>query len=298
MRSMNDAREHERRENGSRAFAFFRVLSRWAAPLWVGGLLGLLFMGPALWLVREWQDNPYYEHGPFIPLISLFLLGLALPQMLASTEQSSRAGLALMIGGLALRMAGALAGSEFLSSSALLLVLAGLAGWWLGRSALRATAFPVAYLLFAIPMPFMDDLGFYFQRLSTALTTLAVKMTGVPATYQGAEVSLPGASFIVGVQCSGLYSTVTLTALSLLFVRLLDLRSWRRKALLIAAIPLITVVANVFRLSSLLWLAYWQSADFAMRYYHNLGDVVFWLLAMALLFALGKGLEWTRGASG
>jgi exosortase len=143
-------------------------------------------------------------------------------------------------------------------------------------------------------MPFIDDLGFYFQRLSTATTTLLVRLIGVPATYQGAEVSLPSASFIVGVQCSGLYSTVTLTALGLLFVHMLDLRSWRRRLFLIAAIPPVAVAANVFRLGSLLSLAQWKDADFAMRYYHNLGSVVFWFLAMGLIFALGKGLEWTQ----
>ncbi len=264
------------------------------ATLWLAVLVGLVFLGPIVWLVREWQDNPYYEHGPFIPLVSLVLMVLALPQLLGSLGRSSWLGPAFVVLGLALRLIGASAGSDFLSALALLLVLAGLAGWWLGRSGLRSVAFPLSYLLFAIPLPLMDDLGFYFQRLSTALTTVVVKLFGVPATYQGAEVSLPSASFVVGIQCSGLYSTVTLTALGLLFVRMLDLHSRRRKLLLLAAIPIITVASNVFRLSSLLGLAHWQSADVAMQYYHNLGDVVFWLLAMGLLFVVGKGLEWTE----
>ncbi|MCA1554965.1 MAG: exosortase/archaeosortase family protein [Chloroflexi bacterium] len=264
------------------------------AIVWLASLLVLIFAAPLAWLVREWQDNPYYEHGPLVPLISLVLVALAMPDLLKFQTRGSWVGAALIMSALLLRVLGAVTGSEFVAALALPLVLMGLAAWWLGRAGLRAVGFPVTYLLLAIPLPFMDDLGFYFQRLSTALTTISVRLIGVPATYQGAEVSLPSASFIVGVQCSGLYSTMTLLALGLLFVRMLELRSWQRKTLLIAAIPIITVVSNVFRLSSLLWLAHERGADFAMTYYHNLGDVVFWLLAMLLLFLVGKGFEWTQ----
>jgi exosortase len=261
---------------------------------WLAGLVGLVFAGPIGWLVKEWGDNPYYEHGPLVPLVSLALAGLVLRQLGLRSERASRVGVLLVVAGLGLRLVGAAVGSEFLGATALVLVLAGFAGWWLGARGLRSLAFPVGYMLLAIPLPLMDDLGFYFQRLSTAATTVLVKLAGIPATYQGAEISLPAASFIVGIQCSGLYSAVTLTALGLLFLRLLDLRSWPRRALMIAVIIPIAVASNIFRLGSLLAIAHWEGADAAMRYYHDLGGVVFWGLAMGLLFLMGKGLEWTQ----
>jgi exosortase len=265
------------------------------AGVWLAVLMGLVFAGPIAWLVRQWQDNPYYEHGPFVPLVSLVLAAVALPRLVELARgRPGGVGPVLVIAGLILRILGASAGSDFLGAVALVFVLAGFAGWWLGRPGMQTLAFPIGYLFLAIPLPFMDDLGFYFQRLSSATTTVIVRLVRVPAIYQGAEVSLPDASFIVGIPCSGLYSTVTLTALGLLYLRLLDLRSWRRKLLLIALIPPVAVATNVFRLSSLLGLAHWQSADVAMRYYHDLGDVVFWFVAMALLFAIGKGLERTQ----
>jgi exosortase len=269
------------------------------AAAWLTGLVALAFAGPILWAVREWRDNPYYGHGPYVPLVSLVLVALALPGLQKSNGKGTAVGPVLLTAGLALRLLGAFAGSDFLGLLALLIVLTGFAVWWLGGPGLRALGFPVAYLLLAIPLPFMDDLGFYFQRLSTMTTSLALRGIGVPATYQGAEVSLPSASFVVGVPCSGLYSTVSLMALGLVFVRVLDLGSWWRRLALIATIPVVALASNLFRLSSLLGIAYWQDADTAMRYYHTLGDVVFWSLAMGLLFAIGKGLEWTasRGAS-
>lgn len=270
-----------------------RVIPHAFAALWLAALVGLVFAAPLTWLVREWRDNPYYEHGPIVPLIALGLAGFSVPRLTHRPRAGQSLGLALVVAGLGLRMVGAAAGSDLLGVAALVVVLAGFAAWWLGWAGLRALRFPIGYLLLAIPLPVMDDLGFYFQRLSTAATTLVVQRLGVPATYQGAEVSLPAASFFVGVQCSGLYSTVSLTVLGLLFLRMLDLPSWWRRALLVAAIPLVALTANVFRLSSLLAIAHWQSGEAAMAFYHNLGDVVFWLLAMGLFFAIGKGLEWT-----
>ncbi len=270
------------------------------AASWLAVLVGLVFAGPILWLTREWLDNPYYEHGLFVPLVSAVLVVLALPRLVRRVPVSvGWVGPALVVAGLALRVVGALAGSEFLAALALVLVLLGLAGWWLGPPGLRLLAFPIGYLLVAIPLPFMDDLGFYFQRLSTVATASLVALVGVPATYQGAEVSLPAASFIVGVQCSGLYSTVTLASLGLLFMRVLGLPSVGRNLLLLGAIVPVALTANVFRLGSLLCIAHWQDADAAMRYYHDLGGVVFWLLALGLLFAVGKALErpWSPVAS-
>jgi len=268
----------------------------------LAGLLGLVFAGPIFWLVGEWRDNPYYEHGPLVPLVSVLLVTLALKRLPLSIAMGlpgwkgggACLGLGLLAGGLGLRVLAAAAGSELLGAVALVVVLLGLAGWWLGAAGLTSLAFPIGYLLLAVPLPFMDDLGFYFQRLSTAATATLVHLVGVPATYQGAEVSLPGSSFIVGVACSGLYSTVTLTALGALLPRVLDLRSWLTRMLLVSAIVPVALASNVFRLGSLLGIAYWQDADTAMRYYHDLGDVVFWLLALGVLMLIGRGLAWPQ----
>lgn len=275
------------------------IRQAWVRPAlagaWLAALSAVVFLAPLGWLLREWGDNPYYEHGPFVPLIALGLAAFALPRLRERglPRETGVAGPALVAAGLALRLAGALGGSEFLGAVGLVALIAGFTAWWLGLAGLRTLAFPIAYLLIALPLPFMDDVGFYFQRLSTLATAGAVRLLGVPATYQGAEVSLPAAQFFVGVQCSGLYSTVSLTMLGLLFLRLLDLDGWLRQALLVAAIPLVAIVSNVFRLSSLLVIAHRQSAEVAMAYYHALGEFAFWLLAMALLFLIGKGLEWT-----
>lgn len=269
------------------------------AVLWIAAVTGAIFAGPIRWLIGEWSDNPYFQHGPLVPIVSFVLAAAAWPHLRIAAAPTGRGGPALVIAGLLLRVLGAAGGSEFLGAVGLIPVLAGLVLWWLGPDGLRRLAFPIGYLFVALPLPFMDDIGFYFQRISTISTTVLVRLLGVPATYQGAEVSLPpanfgAASFFVGVQCSGLYSSMALVALGLIFLRLLDLNTWLPRIALIAAVFPIALLTNDIRLGTLLWIAYRYSSDVAMSYYHNLGGAFFWALALSLFFAVGKGLEWLR----
>src|SRR5262249_35419994 len=181
----------------------------------------------------------YYEHGRLIPVaaaaVGLYAVSGARFRPTGETAgRWTRLSLGLLGIGIALRVVGAVGGSDFLGALGILPALAGVIGYVLGGSALRALAFPIAYLIFMVPMPFMDDLGFYFQRVSSAGAAFLMKGVGVPVTYQGAEVSLPDANFIVGIPCSGLYSLMTLTALGLLYARILELPSrWHTTALLV-----------------------------------------------------------------
>ena len=202
------------------------------------------------------------------------------------------AWLTMTAAGLALRAVAAFLGSDFLGSVAIVPTLFGAVGYLAGTRTARALTFPITFLLFAIPLPFMDDLGFYFQRLSSAGAAALLHVVGVPATYQGAELSLPNASFVVGTPCSGLYSTVALTGLGILYARMLGLPSRRQGAALVGLLVPLAIVTNVVRLGSLLSVAHLWGAEIAMAYYHNALDIVFWALAMALLLATGKGVRW------
>jgi exosortase len=206
--------------------------------------------------------------------------------------QGGAGWLTLALAGLLVRAASAVIGSDFLGSVALVPTLLGAVGYLAGARPARALTFPIGFLLFAIPLPFMDDLGFYFQRLSSAGAAALLHVVGVPATYQGAELSLPNASFVVGTPCSGLYSTVALTGLGILYARMLGLPSRLQGAALIGLLVPLAIVTNVVRLGSLLSVAHLWGAEVAMAYYHNALDVVFWALAMALLLATGRGVRW------
>jgi len=262
------------------------------------GLLAALYAQPVYWLIREWRTNAYYEHGPLVPVAAAAVAVLALAGVrLRPDGERGWLPLGLLALGIGLRVLGAAGGSDFLGALGLLPALAGLLGYVLGGAALRAIAFPLAYLIFMVPMPFMDDLGFYFQRVSAWATGDILQRAGLPVEFWGAELSIPGQNFVVGIPCSGLYSIMTLTALGLLYAWLLRLPSRWRVAVLLIAIPLVATVSNVFRLSSILVIAFYYGTELAINYYHDFAGAIFWALSLALMFLIGRTLEWGRNSA-
>ena len=76
----------------------------------------------------------------------------------------------------------------------------------------------------------------------------------MPIEVNGAQVSLPNAQLVVGAQCSGLRSIVTL--LTLVGIVVFVLRGpWPNKTLLVLSSIVIAAFGNVLRVASLLGVA-------------------------------------------
>ena len=272
-------------------------LERGQVALLIGAfaLLIALFYAPLHWLAREWRTNAYYEHGPLVPLAAIAVMLIALAgRRLRPDGRLEWLSVSLIAFGVGLRVLGAVGGSDFIGALALIPTLAGVLGYVLGGAALRVIWFPVGYLIFMVPMPFIDDLGFYFQRVSAWATADILQKTGFPVEFWGAELTLPGQNFVVGIPCSGLYSIMTLTALGLLYAWLLQFpEKWRVVALIIA-VPTIAMISNIFRLTSILVVAYHYGTEMAINYYHDFAGIVFWAISLAMMFLIGRTLEWRR----
>ena len=112
-------------------------------------------------------------------------------------------------------------------------------------------------------------------QLTGALSAAIVRLLGVPIIVNGAQITLPNAELVVGAQCSGLRSIVTLMTLVALVSFLVD-GAWWRKLLLALSSIVISALGNVMRVASLLVVAHIWGADAAFKYYHDyLGHGVF-----------------------
>ena len=116
-----------------------------------------------------------------------------------------------------------------------------------------------------------------------------VNLLGIPAANQGSQIQLQNSSFVVGAACSGLNSLVALATLVVVFVYLVE-GSYRSKSvLLVLAIP-IALLANIFRVSSLLVIAHFFGAEAGMTYFHDYSSPVLFLLAFVLLILVSRWL--------
>jgi exosortase len=172
----------------------------------------------------------------------------------------------------------------FIASLAMILLIAGLVWYLLGIAALRRLAFPIGFLLFMIPLPFVEPLSVPLAQVTGAIAAAVVRLFGVPITVNGAQVALPNVQLVVGAQCSGLRSIVALLTLVGLVVFLVRGPKWGKALLALSSIP-IAAFGNVIRVASLLAVANTWGADAGFKYYHDYSSIVFFFSAVVLLLA-------------
>ena len=256
------------------------------------GLIGILLLAlfyPTLkWLLGEWLGNDYFSHGPLVPLISAFLawrLWVKWPPEQRRIKPATIGLLPLGVG-LAVYLYALLQRAYFAASLAMIVIIAGLVWYLVGTAALRRFAFPIGFLFFMVPLPFVEPLSLPLAQLTGALSAAIVHLLGVPIIVNGAQITLPNAELVVGAQCGGLRSIVTLMTLVALVVFLVE-GAWWKKLLLVLSSIVIAALGNVIRVASLLVVANIWGADAAFKYYHDYSGIVFFLSALALLLAFG-----------
>jgi exosortase len=263
--------------------------ARRLTPWIIAALLLALFFPVLRWLAGEWLGNDFYSHGLLVPFISAFVawrLWTRRPPAI-TTSGNSWAGLALTVGSLAVYLLALAQRAYFAASLAMVAALAGLVWYLLGGAALRRLAFPILFLLFMIPLPFVEPLSVPLAQATGTVAAQTVRLFGVPISINGAQVTLPNANLVVGAQCSGLRSIVALLTLVALFVFAVQGPAWGKWVLALSAIP-IAAFGNIVRVSSLLGVAHVWGADIGFTYYHDYSGILFFASAVLLLILASR----------
>lgn len=252
-------------------------------------LLLALFYPTLRWLAGEWLGNDYYSHGPLVPLISAFFAWRLWRTWKPGARhlQPANAGLALAGGGVLLYLFALMQRAYFVAALAMIVILSGLVWGLLGTAALKRMAFPLLFLIFMVPLPFVEPLSVPMAQVTGVISAVIVRLFGVPVEVSGAQVSLPNAELVVGAQCSGLRSIVTLLTLVGLIVFVLEGALWRKVVLALSSI-VIAAFGNVLRVASLLGVANLWGADAAFKYYHDYSGIVFFASAFVLLLLFSR----------
>jgi exosortase len=251
------------------------------------GLVALLFSSTFSWLVYNWLNNSYYSHGFLVPLVSGFFLWRRKGVFARENRHPNKLGLLILGIALAGFLVSQIWQAQYVAAVTLVLLLSGLALYFLGGQGTRRIAFPLAFLFFMIPLPFVNRLSPALEAFTATTSTSVVSLVGIPAANQGSQIQLQDSSFVVGAACSGLNSVVALATLVVIFVYVLEGSVRAKAVLLVMAIP-VALVANIIRVSSLLAIAHFFGAEVGMRYFHDYSSPVLFLLAFALLILVSR----------
>jgi len=220
----------------------------------LAALLALALAPALLELSRSWSGRDEYAHAYLIPVVSLWALLRDRRRLARLPVATSGLGLAGLGAALGLYAFATAAGVVELAGLALVGAIAGGVLWLRGPAWLRALAFPIAFLLFLVPLPeswlapVVVELRLFVTRAATAI----LHGIGVPVAREGNVLLLPGGgALFVADACSGVTSLVTLTPLAVMLAWFTERRFARRLVLVLAVLPialggnLLRVVATV-----------------------------------------------------
>ena len=235
------ARERALRAGGAIALALLAAAAFW----------------PSLrWLVERWREpEGYYSHGPLVPLAALWIAWREREQLRATPRLGSWRGLALLLPALAIGTLAALLRFDSPAALALIaLLLPALVLLFEGGARLRRLALPLAFLLFAWPLPSIAVVGTIdlLKRIVVPSSTALVNLFGAGVAARGSWLLLPdGGKLLIDDECSGLKSALALVALGAFMAATARGLSKRgRLVLLLLALP-VALAANIVRVALL-----------------------------------------------
>jgi exosortase D (VPLPA-CTERM-specific) len=248
-------------------------------------VLGYLYADSLRFLGEAWlEDNN--SHGPFIPLIALYMIWWRWWALEAVEHRGAWWGLGIVAAGLFVYVVGEFAAMHAVMHVSLWMVIVGLLVCAIGLSGVRLLAFPLLYLLAAIPPPtFLQyELSSRLQLWSSALGVGVLHLIGVTAYREGNVIDLGPIQLQVVEACSGLRYLFPLTALTLLAAYLYRESLWKRAVLVLSSIP-ISILLNGLRIGviGVLVGTYGQAA--AEGFTHFFEGWIFFVASLALLCA-------------
>lgn len=230
----------------------FRKIGR--VPGWMLGcvaalLAAIAFRAALFELVARWSSEEEYSHGFLIPLVSAWLLWTRRDALLASINRPAWTGPLLVLLAMFMYVIGQLSSIFVLSPLAFVIALLGTVLATGGSPLLKVAFVPIAFLVFAIPLPHFIDvsLSLQLQLISSRLGVAFIRLFQIPVYLEGNLIDLGTYKLQVVEACSGLRYLFPLFSLSFLAAYLFRAPIWQRALVLFSSIP-ITIAMNGFRI--------------------------------------------------
>jgi exosortase len=198
---------------------------------------------------RTWMEADY-QHGPVVPLFSLFLLWYRREMIIPFAGRGSLWGLAFLALWAVMRWAAVYFNFGSLPEYSMLPFFAGLALFVGGWQALRWAWPAIIFLGFMVPMP-GDVQGLISQQLqfvATRISVFIVQTLGIPAMAVGHWIQLTDDRRLnIEDACSGLRMMMMFVAICVGAAFLVRKPLWEKLFIVASAIP-IAVLGNVMRI--------------------------------------------------
>lgn len=250
-----------------------------------------------VWLVDRWRDvgismgSGDYSHGFLVPIASLYILWSQRDSLINAPTSFTPAALVFVIGSLFLHYVGYVTQHHRLSILSLIGLIWSIPFYLYGWQIAKRILFPCAFLLFAVPLNFLDQLTFPLRIVNTHVSVEMLQFLGLDVKQVGTAIYGPpydaSATLKLDVAdpCSGIRSLTAMMALTAIYGYIVLQGIWRRWVLFLCAIPL-AMAGNIFRIVSIGIMAEAVDTRLATGLPHDYAGFIVFGFAIALMVGL------------
>jgi exosortase len=247
-----------------------------------------------LWMTARWGGvGGDLSHCWLIPIISVYLVWRRRRDLASAARRVNGTGLVVIVLSLCLHWVGMRAQLTRLSLLSLIGVLWGIPLYLYGWGVARVLLFPCAYLVFCIPLSFLNNITVPLRVFVSAVSTGLLNGVGIATIRTGTIIyssAGQGFHFDVADPCSGLRSLLAMTALTAVYAYLTQNRLWKQWVLFLGAVPL-AIAGNIARILGIALIAQWFGEEIGLGVYHHGSALIVFSVAIVLMMILGRVLN-------
>ena len=279
-------------ENGKNMNVATSFMKEHAAFVRVALTLAVVFAWCVAWyfptaveIASIWWRSETYAHGLVVLPVFVWLVWGKRDRMGGLTPQAipllaapaALAGFLWLLGKLVSVAAAAHAGFVLM----LVIGMVAALGWQLSRVLL----FPLAFLLFGIPIG--DFLLPTLMDFTAEFTVWALRLSGVPVYQEGLHFVVPNGRWSVVEACSGIRYLIASLMVGSLYAYL-NYTKLRKRLLFMLVAILVPIVANWIRAYMIVMLGYLSNNELAAGVDHLIYGWVFFGVVIMMMFWIGQ----------
>jgi exosortase len=263
----------------------------------IGGLFFYLFYHEIRIIVLRWITDSSWSHGFLIPVFSLYFINQAKSEILNLRTRPNYLGLIFLVCGIAFYLFNVVQLQYgYLKPTAMIATLGAVVLFMGGWRLIKYTWLPIAFLIFAVPLPqrYYVSLTMPMRRLAATVAAALLNLVGqmqatasgvvIDVVYKGQRLEPP---LNVAEACSGMRLLMAFLALGVAMAYLHYRPVWQRIVLLASTIP-IAIFCNIVRVTVTGFIHIFVHPKYAQGIYHD----VLGLAMLPLAFGLYGFLAW------
>ncbi|MFC1747505.1 exosortase A [Pseudomonadota bacterium] len=255
-------------------------------------------------MVSIWTRSETYTHGFIILPICAWLIWRIRDQIAATLPQANYLGVPMLLGLGLIWLFANYVGVQAAEQLAATLMIPVLVFTLLGWQATSVMAFPLAFLMFAVPIG--EELTPVLINFTADFTVAMIKLVGIPVYREGAFFQLPTGDWSVVAACSGVRYLIASLTLGVLYAYL-NYQSPLKRTVFITASFIVPIIANGLRAFMIVMIGHFSGMELATGVDHLVYGWVFFGIVIFIMFYIGSfwrdddsdvtlhGVRWSLG---